>query len=113
MNSSTTPKQRIVAELKRMLDDIYGMPGFEAHPHTLEEMGNAADRILALSEKAAIQEERELEIVAVYEARIERLKEALREFVRIDDEDTHGLMAGDGLDVSQAISAARGLLNAK
>jgi len=32
---------------------------------------------------------------------------ALKEFVRIDDEDTHGLMAGDGSDLVLALDDAR------
>lgn len=42
--------------------------------------------------------------------RLAKVMEGLREFVRIDDEDTHGLIAGDGCDVQLALNNARELI---
>ena len=39
-----------------------------------------------------------------------KLETLLREFVRIDEEDKTGLMAWDGLDISQALIAAKEFL---
>lgn len=44
------------------------------------------------------------------ESRLREVEGALAEFVRIEDEDTHGLMAGSGVDVLLALESARRLL---
>ena len=53
----------------------------------------------------------ERESAEYWKKKAEVLLAALQEFIRIDDEDTVGLLAGDGCDLSQAIYAAKAAIH--